>query len=732
MSTWSSHHHARSRRTETPVAAPSRSPGGSSTPGRRSIVVSTVTSWPCDARRSITSRHEQLVAAEMVRRVEVRDREDADHGVRERTVACRARRRAARGVERVVVRRRSARLGRGVDAPARAVPASVSSRRWRRRTCRATASRSWSSTTAPTTANATGTWADARRASSTGRRCGAAPFATSTSGGPAAGRNRGGGDRAGPGARVHRRRLPAPARLARARCSPRSTAAPTSCRAARSPTPRRAHGAGPWDRSIAVDGPTPFFETCNIAYRRTWFDKLGGFDEHDALTAPGAGRHFGEDAVLGARLVVAGGVAAYCDDAVVHHRWLPGTFREHLAHRRRVVGLPRAARGGARCSTRRSTSACSSRGRPPSSMRRSPGAVLAATTRRRWPLLLAAPWLARRWRDAAAKRDGRAGSGGARGARAGRSRRAGVVGRGQRSAPPARALTTASSGNGGSTLPAAMADDDLETSLRWSSDPDAADDDDIADGARRRARVHGRPRRPQGATRRGRRAAKRSTRSEPRLAKLVADLDDLVQQARRAALDRRDLTAEMRDGLGELRDALRRARGRRRRGDGGRAGRAARRARCRCDGACRCAARQRRSATSRSTTLADAVADRLVERLGLGDGVMSVLRRWLPKLRDRSRRTRVMWALGGVAAIVGVIGSSRSSACASVAGDLRGARDLIDEAVGRAGGRADRGGPPGARSCAGAAHRRQRRAATRASSSSCSAACRSSIATSTR
>jgi GT2 family glycosyltransferase len=185
------------------------------------------------------------------------------------------------------------------------------------------------------------------------------------------------------------------------------------------PDPDDPAAHGPWDRTLTIDGPTVLFETCNIAYRRAWFERLGGFDEGDSLTAPGGGRHFGEDVVLGGRLVAAGGITAFRDDAVVHHRWLPGSFRDHLAQRRRLAGFPGLVRRG-------------TRGRGPRT-RLSPAVVAAARA-----ALAAAP-AARCPIEAI----GPTGGGPARSARGRRSRRLGLAGRGQRPPPAPGAVIAA-------------------------------------------------------------------------------------------------------------------------------------------------------------------------------------------------------------------------------------------------------------------------------------------------
>jgi GT2 family glycosyltransferase len=172
------------------------------------------------------------------------------------------------------------------------------------------------------------------------------------------------------------------------------------------PVPDRTPEAGAWARTITITAATALFETCNIAYRRPWFERLGGFDEGDALTAPGAGRHFGEDAVLGGRLVAAGGRAAFSATAVVHHRWLPTSFAEHLRFHRRLAGFPGLATRSDVLAERLWHGVFLS---PATATVDAAvvGVLAAAITRRPLPLALALPWLARRWPEAARRRYGR-------------------------------------------------------------------------------------------------------------------------------------------------------------------------------------------------------------------------------------------------------------------------------------------------------------------------------------
>jgi glycosyltransferase involved in cell wall biosynthesis len=68
----------------------------------------------------------------------------------------------------------------------------------------------------------------------------------------------------------------------------------------------------PFARTRRIDGPSPWFATCNIAYPRQLLERLDGFDElfPEAL---------GEDTDLGWRALEAGAQVEFAPDAVVHH-----------------------------------------------------------------------------------------------------------------------------------------------------------------------------------------------------------------------------------------------------------------------------------------------------------------------------------------------------------------------------------------------------------------------------
>ena len=79
-----------------------------------------------------------------------------------------------------------------------------------------------------------------------------------------------------------------------------------------SPDPGRAADRGPFARMMCVEEQTPYFETCNIAYRRELLARLDGFDESFR-------RPFGEDADLGWRALESGASVAWAPDAAVIH-----------------------------------------------------------------------------------------------------------------------------------------------------------------------------------------------------------------------------------------------------------------------------------------------------------------------------------------------------------------------------------------------------------------------------
>lgn len=156
---------------------------------------------------------------------------------------------------------------------------------------------------------------------------------------------------------------------------------------------------GPWDHTIWVTAPTPFFETCNVGYRRSAYERVGGFDETDPLLHPPSGRAFGEDACLAWEVQRTGGASAFVEGSVVHHRCIPGTYARWLADQRELVGFPGLARrsplvarwlfGGVFLDRRSAAFDLAVL-----------GVVAAVLTRHRWLAVTALPWARLRWRFA--------------------------------------------------------------------------------------------------------------------------------------------------------------------------------------------------------------------------------------------------------------------------------------------------------------------------------------------
>jgi GT2 family glycosyltransferase len=97
---------------------------------------------------------------------------------------------------------------------------------------------------------------------------------------------------------------------------------------------------GPFDRTVWVGGES-LYEAASLFVRLSWWERVGGFQE---LT-PGAGHDapFGEDAWFGWRVRRAGGRAAFCPGARVHHAVFTRGARGFIAERRRLDRFPSLA-----------------------------------------------------------------------------------------------------------------------------------------------------------------------------------------------------------------------------------------------------------------------------------------------------------------------------------------------------------------------------------------------------
>jgi len=97
---------------------------------------------------------------------------------------------------------------------------------------------------------------------------------------------------------------------------------------------KHAYGAPNWEVFHTIDHPTPFFESCNIFYRREVMEATGGFDE--------AIGWFGEDTAAGWKALDAGWDRGFASEAVVTHpverrgyRW----FMRNGLLERNIIGL---------------------------------------------------------------------------------------------------------------------------------------------------------------------------------------------------------------------------------------------------------------------------------------------------------------------------------------------------------------------------------------------------------
>ncbi len=98
--------------------------------------------------------------------------------------------------------------------------------------------------------------------------------------------------------------------------------------------PDEAHLLTGLARTVEVDPPSRWFESCNIAYPRELLERLGGFDEEFDLP-------WGEDTDLGLRAVEAGASVLCSPDAEVRHAVVARTLAAALAEARRREALPR-------------------------------------------------------------------------------------------------------------------------------------------------------------------------------------------------------------------------------------------------------------------------------------------------------------------------------------------------------------------------------------------------------
>jgi GT2 family glycosyltransferase len=87
------------------------------------------------------------------------------------------------------------------------------------------------------------------------------------------------------------------------------------------PSPEQLGRRGPFSRTMNVESETGHYQTCNIAYRRTLLEALGGFDEAFRVA---------EDTDLAWRAKEAGARTTFAADALVRHDVSVSSFRARL------------------------------------------------------------------------------------------------------------------------------------------------------------------------------------------------------------------------------------------------------------------------------------------------------------------------------------------------------------------------------------------------------------------
>lgn len=144
---------------------------------------------------------------------------------------------------------------------------------------------------------------------------------------------------------------------------------------------------GPWTLFREHDGPTPYFEACNVFYRRAAFEVTGGFAEDIGW--------YGEDAEAGWRVLDRGWARGFAADAVVAHDVSERDLRWHLRSaylERNLVGVGARHPGFAAEAYWRRWAM-----RPEDVAMAAALVGLIGATRARSLLALAVPWLWMRW-----------------------------------------------------------------------------------------------------------------------------------------------------------------------------------------------------------------------------------------------------------------------------------------------------------------------------------------------
>jgi glycosyltransferase involved in cell wall biosynthesis len=154
-------------------------------------------------------------------------------------------------------------------------------------------------------------------------------------------------------------------------------------------TPAPGAPIGPFDRTLWVTAPWGLFETANMLVTRALFDSLGGFEP---WLSPAHSKELAEDVWFGWRAVRGGARTLFCDEALVHHAVFERGPRDYVAERLRLRYFPAMA---ARIPELRGTFFHRRVFLTPRSAAFDialAGLVVAAASRRPWPLALALPY----------------------------------------------------------------------------------------------------------------------------------------------------------------------------------------------------------------------------------------------------------------------------------------------------------------------------------------------------
>ena len=96
---------------------------------------------------------------------------------------------------------------------------------------------------------------------------------------------------------------------------------------------------GPFERTLWVKRQSGLWESANLLVRRDLFDRIGGFEE---WIVPEIGKAIGEDMWLGWRAARAGATLAFEPEALVEHAVFPRGPVGYAAERRRLRYFPAA------------------------------------------------------------------------------------------------------------------------------------------------------------------------------------------------------------------------------------------------------------------------------------------------------------------------------------------------------------------------------------------------------